>query len=180
MPWHYYLTQGLPLLLTTFLPLVVHEISNVFEQTAKVFEEVAASGEPPKAPITTSRFQLALTTVFAVVTYSLISHKEMRFIYPLIPALHVLGASSLSSFKISAATRQKVVFGLIALNIPIAWYATQVHQRGVIDVVDWLRKENDFKSVAFLMPCHSTPWQASMQLGAEQSGWALTCEPPVK
>lgn len=181
MPWHYYLSQGLPLLLTTFLPLTIHEICNIFESTATAFEAAALSGAPPEgATLATGKFQISLTTVFVIITYSCISHKEMRFLYPMVPALHVLAADSLCGFNLSKTTRKRIAAGLIILNIPVAWYATQVHQRGVIDVVDWLRRDRDnFKTVGFMMPCHSTPWQSHLQLRDDQVGWALTCEPPL-
>lgn len=74
--------------------------------------------------------------------------------------------------------------GMVLLNLPVAWYSTQVHQRGVVDVVDWLRKTGDiddgaekWDSAGFLMPCHSTGWRSSVVGGGEI--WALSCEPPL-
>jgi len=76
---------------------------------------------------------------------------------------------------------------MMAINAIVALYATQVHQRGVIDVVTWLRKDHYQQlskdtlytsSIGFLMPCHSTPWTSYLQ-GAAEDSWALTCEPPI-
>jgi phosphatidylinositol glycan class B len=87
-------------------------------------------------------------------------------------------------------------------------YTTQVHQRGVIDVLTFLRHEYEELHVpnrgvvqgkgqsahpfdldhqvngssevfaAFLMPCHSTPWRSHLVYPKLQA-WALTCEPPL-
>lgn len=80
--------------------------------------------------------------------------------------------------------KERLVLGMVLVNLPIAWYTSQVHQRGVIDVVDWLREtgmevsnEQHWRSVGFLMPCHSTPWRSSVMGAGEM--WALGCEPPI-
>lgn len=53
---------------------------------------------------------------------------------------------------------------LAVTNIPLMLYTSTVHQRGTIDVMDYIqvestkiRKDNEM-SVLFLMPCHSTPF----------------------
>lgn len=125
---------------------------------------------------------------------SLISHKEVRFIYPLLPMLHVLAAQPVASFLHPLTSRKKVaVAGFIATNLFIAGYASQVHQRGVIDVIHMLRHQHESQAlqnpvaqsqesrkttVGFLMPCHSTPWRSHL-VYPEIKAWALTCEPPI-
>ena len=57
-----------------------------------------------------------------------------------------------------------LVLFLAASNVPMALYTSTVHQRGTIDVMNFIRDEssklttNDGMSVLFLMPCHSTPF----------------------
>jgi phosphatidylinositol glycan class B len=163
--WHYYLSQGLPLLLTTFLPLTLYALYKFLlapEPTAQHF-----AGR-----------ELAATTVFVTTIYSLIAHKEVRFLYPLLPILHVLSAAALESLSWSARAKRLTVWAMILLNLPLAYYVTQVHQRGVNDVVDYLRHDaSNWRSAGFLMPCHSTPWRANIQGDGEL--WALGCEPPI-
>ncbi|TVY41443.1 GPI mannosyltransferase, partial [Lachnellula subtilissima] len=64
--WHYYLSQGLPLLLTTYLPFALIGLWN--------------SASLPAGNI---RFLLTTTILVTVSTLSLIAHKEVRFITPL-------------------------------------------------------------------------------------------------
>ncbi|KAL6860890.1 glycosyltransferase family 22 protein [Trichoderma novae-zelandiae] len=82
-PWHYYILQGLPLLSTTSLPFVIPALFKPSSKTA------------PQANILRA---LSCTVFSTVVVLSLISHKEVRFIYPLLPALSVLAAPRAASF----------------------------------------------------------------------------------
>ncbi|KAI5779247.1 Alg9-like mannosyltransferase family-domain-containing protein [Geopyxis carbonaria] len=163
--WHYYLSQGLPLLLTAFLPISLYAIYTSL-RTLRV-----------RSP----SFQIATTITFVTAVYSLIAHKEVRFIYPLLPMLHALTAKSLQRTSWSKKTRNRVLWSMVALNLPIAYYGAYVHQRGVIDVMDHLRNtKNTWRTAGFLMPCHSTPWSSSLGLpGTSSNMWALGCEPPI-
>ncbi len=206
--WHYYLTQGLPLLLTTYLPFSLVALYQ-------------ASSLPP----TNIRF-LFMTTIFlTLAALSLISHKEVRFIYPLLPLLHILTAPTISAFfqpdhpasapikatpAASSNIRHKLILqSILALNILIAAYTTLSHQSGVISVTTFLRHEyetlaldgrgrllshpdagiDDFipkhtdytdteTFAGFLMPCHSTPWRSKL-IHPGLKAWALGCEPPI-
>lgn len=174
--WHYYLSQGYPLLLTTFLPLVFYGVYTSLRR----FDTASPD------------FQLAATVCVVTMIYSAISHKEVRFVYPLLPMLHVLGAKTLQSLRFSRRSKKLLLGGMVLLNIPVAYYASYVHQRGVVDVIDHLRQSpTENFPVGFLMPCHSTPWISSLghpppsffNAGGEEGNaremWALGCEPPV-
>ncbi|TLD22616.1 glycosyltransferase family 22 protein [Venturia nashicola] len=128
---------------------------------------------------------LAWTSVFMIASLSLISHKEARFLYPLLPSLHVFVASPLAHFtRRLRSWKASLVGALFAINLLIAMYTSRVHQRGVIDVMTFLRSEHESKThsgnttVAFLMPCHSTPWRSHL-IHSSIDAWALTCEPPI-
>lgn len=82
-----------------------------------------------------------------------------------------------------------MVGSLLAINIVIAFYTTQVHQSGVVAVLDYLRTRQEAEmgaprvqskdlTVGFLMPCHSTPWRSHL-VHSSIDAWALKCEPPV-
>jgi phosphatidylinositol glycan class B len=149
-PWHYYLSQGLPLLLIGYLPLGIYELW-------------------------ASRHALIVGLIAVVVcAYSLLAHKEVRFIFPLLPLLHVLVGKCICRFSIKGW----LMAALIAINVPVALYASLYHQRGVIDVMDYLRHDPAVTSVGFLMPCHSTPWQSHLHR-PDVDAWFLTCEPPI-
>jgi phosphatidylinositol glycan class B len=95
--------------------------------------------------------------------------------------LHVLSAKTLQDLRWSTKTKNRILAGMILLNLPIAYYTSLVHQRGVVDVIEHLgNTSSEWKSVGFLMPCHSTPWRSSMKTtDADKEMWALTCEPPL-
>jgi phosphatidylinositol glycan class B len=211
--WNYFLTQGLPLLLTTYLPFTVVAL-------------VQAISLPPSD----IRFILSTIIFTTVSTLSLISHKEVRFIYPLLPILHILIAPIMTSFFYTSSTkvthpppfpstphtetitvihRKPLLFSLLTVNLLIAGYTSTYHQSGVIAVTKFLRteyeslaldsrgqplssldaglydhitKSTDYADtetfVAFLMPCHSTPWRSQLFYPGLKA-WALTCEPPI-
>ncbi|KAK6497789.1 glycosylphosphatidylinositol anchor biosynthesis [Arthrobotrys musiformis] len=178
-PWHYYYSQGLPLLLTGYLPLSIYSLL------------IGLNDPSSYSPTTHLVRLLAIVPVaFTVVA----KHKEVRFLYPLLPIFHVLMAG-VGVPSIPKQNRKWWAVVMVGINIPIAYYTGYVHQRGVVDVVHWLRREHYSPSsqsqnitlggakVGFLMPCHSTPfgsyiWDAGLNEG-ENSAWFLTCEPPV-
>lgn len=191
-PWHYYLSQGVPLLTTTILPF---SLSGLLAALRK--------RPPPSTTMiaVTARFQLAITFLFVITALSLVSHKEVRFIYPLLPLLHLFAAESLYTFLLGdtkpatnlrrptvSFRKRLLVAVLLSLNVAIAFYTTRVHQTGVLSVLDFLRNEHESRrlagtqpkdmTVGFLMPCHSTPWRAHLVYPSIKA-WALECEPPV-
>ncbi|GJN93517.1 hypothetical protein Rhopal_006574-T1 [Rhodotorula paludigena] len=198
---HFYLTQGLPILLLTQLPFFLDGLVLSFRRATRppMLDTDATGG---------LRTALGLT----VLAYSLLAHKEWRFLHPLLPIMHLFVAFSLvhrfsdrstgsgprASPGYTAALRFRPVHALILLaSLPPALYLTAFHGLGQTRVTSYLHAilsaaSHDAApstSVGFLMPCHSTPWQASMhaprverQEGDEEDSertWFLTCEPPV-
>ncbi|KDQ60920.1 glycosyltransferase family 22 protein [Jaapia argillacea MUCL 33604] len=177
-PWHYYLSQGFPLLCTTCLPFVLHGAWLV----------LGPSGTPP------SRLMLGLI-VWTVGIYSLAGHKEWRFLHPLLPLLHILASKSLTDAFAPApsdSTRSPIrlprirtpYLGFLLLTVPASIYVAMFHARAPISVMYYLRDipAIELDTVGFLMPCHSTPWQAYLhQVELADNGrlWALGCEPPL-
>lgn len=187
--WHYYLSQGFPLLLTSALPFAVAGIYRGFLSTTR------------STLTNTVLLQLATITCTVPAALSLIPHKEVRFIYPLLPLVHVLAADPLTDFfapsltyplwshrsSPSALLKRLMVGSFILANATLGIYTTTVHGRGVIDVLSYLRHQhetyympqpNSNLTAAFLMPCHSTPWRSHL-VHDGIAAWALTCEPPV-
>lgn len=184
----YYLTEGVPLLLTTYLPF---GIIGIYQALTGRFSSYAGSIEPSKGIMRA----LAVTALALPATLSLISHKEVRFIYPILPILHILLARPIYSFFHSPATFKRLVLGLfVAINIGLAAYLGFIHNRGIVAVTAYLRSEFERRNEAFmydgqrtdinhitvgvLMPCHSIPWRSHL-LYPEIDAWALTCEPPL-
>lgn len=189
----YYLTEGLPLLLTTALPFAAVGLWKSLRGSPST---TRTSDEPSTSHGTLSC--LGWTSLTMVLVLSLISHKEVRFLYPVLPFLHVLSAGPLSSFlPVRAPLSRRVTVGLLlVLNVILAGYVSTVHQRGVIDVLHYVRHKHEVRNnlasqtstaltahisnttVGFLMPCHSTPWRSHL-VYPEINAWALTCEPPI-
>ena len=189
----YYFTEGLPLLLTTAIPFALLGMWSALRPQSDQRQSADASEQ-------TIRLTLAMAVVVSVLTLSLISHKEVRFIYPLLPMLHVLAARPMAEFLKpfplpKTHYKRALLLLLIGINGFIAWYTVFVHQRGVIDVMDFLRRKHEAAvtepwyidhpnrgrgttTVGFLMPCHSTPWRSHL-IHPGIHAWALSCEPPL-
>jgi phosphatidylinositol glycan class B len=105
---------------------------------------------------------LFTTAVFTTIAnLSLISHKEVRFIFPLLPLLHIITAPAISSFfyttkvaltyappsgrpkyvTVFITRRKRLLSLLLILNFAIGGYPTLFHQRGVLAVTKFLRVE---------------------------------------
>ncbi|KAK1832317.1 hypothetical protein QBC39DRAFT_425524 [Podospora conica] len=152
MPWHYYLVQGIPLLTTTFLPFVLiglYKTSLSF--SASPFNPTALSTLQSNTLRT-----LAFTLLTMVATLSCITHKEVRFLYPLLPVLHLLGAPYLLQFftvppaptTATPTTTTKTTLrhkfflaNLLSLNLLLALYLTLFHQPAPLSVLAFLRTD---------------------------------------
>ena len=186
----YYLTEGLPLLLTTALPFAAVGLWQALHGS-----NAQASESAHHAAIPTILSRLAWTSLILTLSLSAIAHKEVRFLFPILPFLHVLAARPLSIFFHPHAPipRRALLIALLSFNLLTAGYVSLVHQRGVIDVLSYLRHQHEARlsthlasgigsspntTIAFLMPCHSTPWRSHL-VHPSLHAWALTCEPPL-
>jgi GPI mannosyltransferase 3 len=203
--WHYYLSQGIPLLCTTCSPFVLYAL----------YQNPSVASAKSSNTLKT----LTASVCTTIIILSMISHKEVRFIYPLLPVLHILGAPYTASFFTSAdlakeASSQKaktatshrlarkpyLVAGLF-VNFLLAGYLSVCHQRASITVLSFLReryaatadstsgllpskdrpstlRDQEELFALFLMPCHTTPWRSHLVYPGLHAR-ALTCEPPL-
>lgn len=179
----YYFTEGLPLLLTTALPFAA---VGTWSALRSGLDRPQFAGYAQRQTLRI----LALVVATTVLSFSMIAHKEMRFIYPVLPILHILAAKPLAEFFKPFLLHRSyfrlaiLLFGL-TINVYIAAYVSTIHQRGAIDVMHYLRHEAELDNgmvrnttIGFLMPCHSTPWRSHL-IHPEINAWALTCEPPI-
>jgi phosphatidylinositol glycan class B len=200
----YYFTEGLPLLLTTALPFAAVGLWQALRGPLGGKKEPNSVNGQDKLDHTHDvantlqhrvLTRLAWTSLIMTFTLSLVAHKEVRFLYPILPSLHLLAARPLANFlPVNAPlSRRAIVTFLLCVNLVLAGYASQVHQRGVIDVLHHLRHTHEATNnlsahtspppthkttVAFLMPCHSTPWRSHL-VHPDITAWALTCDPPI-
>lgn len=174
MPWHYYLSQGLPIMTFNLLPYLI-----------LVFRKDSRSPQDT---------QLLGSCAIVTLAYTMLQHKEMRFILPLVPIINVFAGRGLDralSRHGSKYMNRHILFLLLTSILPL-YYVLRVHDTGKIQVMLYLRAipQDQLRSVAFLMPCHSTPWQSHLHRpdleepaygGTGEGGrlWALTCEPPL-
>ena len=180
--WHYYFSQGLPILCTTALPFALHGMW------------IAVS----------SKQLVALKTMTEVVfwtigIYSFAGHKEWRFIHPLLPLLHVLATKSLDDLSMSPSTKKKgkkksllniaiprryLVW--LMLTCPLSIYVVLFYCSAPISAMSFFRslprQTLSSITVGVLMPCHSIPGQAYLHREELAHGrmWALGCEPPLQ
>ncbi len=204
MPWHYYLSQGIPLLSTAFLPFV---LIGIWKST---------STQPGHTILQSNILKSLSFTVLATLgTLSLVSHTEVRLIYPLLPLLHILAAPYVTKFFTTqefqsarsdssgkyppTVLRHKVFLAyILSINIFLASYLSVLHQAAPLSVTHFLRNEferlhldawalgttanatNPEKELfaLFLTPCHSTPWRSHL-IHPDLRARALTCEPPL-
>ncbi|XP_059570673.1 GPI mannosyltransferase 3 isoform X1 [Alligator mississippiensis] len=138
-PWHWYFTQGFPVILGAHLPFFIHGCL--------------------QAP---SKHQIFLVaTVWTVLVYSTLSHKEFRFIYPVLPFCMVFCGYSLKQMK---TWKKSAMAFLVLSNLLPALYTGLIHQRGPLDVMIHVQQlcynssNQPWDSVFVMMPCHSTPF----------------------
>ncbi|OUM59808.1 glycosyltransferase family 22 protein [Piromyces sp. E2] len=162
--WHWYFSCGLPFVGYTFLIFMI-------------------------PGVITSHFNILFyLLLWTVGIYSNLVHKEYRFIYPIVPIIffysgYFLDVISKYDQKIKSFIKKyiwKCVALLVLTNIPLAFYISNVHQRGVMDATFFLRKEvrqHDANGILYLMPCHSTPFYSYIHKNITLD--FLTCEPPI-
>lgn len=154
-PWHFHITQSLPIILMLYTPFFLYGCTKY------------------------SFHNMKSLLIFVIGSFSCIDHKEFRFIYPLQPILLLVTAYGFYHWNLHHPHSLKYIStGIILINTLISLFFTQIHEKGVIDVIDYLRSDPDVQSIGFLTPCHSTPWQSYIH-NPDIETWFLTCEPPL-
>ncbi|XP_071440258.1 GPI mannosyltransferase 3-like [Hetaerina americana] len=109
------------------------------------------------------------------------SHKEFRFILAVLPMALFICCRRLSQWSRNAKSPLLWIVGitLIIGNALPAFYFGFYHQRGTVDVMDYLAKEagksQPKPNFLFLMPCHSTPLYSHLHVNIPTK--FLSCEP---
>ncbi|XP_029430898.1 GPI mannosyltransferase 3 [Rhinatrema bivittatum] len=155
-PWHWYLTQGLPVILGTHLPFLIHGCL-----------------------LAPKKYWILLGAVaWTVLIYSLFSHKEFRFLYPVLPLCMVFCGFSFARLK---TWKKPAVSFLVLSNVLPALYTGLIHQRGTLDIMTHIqelcRGNSSALSVFMLMPCHSTPFYSHVHCPMQMS--FLECPPDL-
>jgi phosphatidylinositol glycan class B len=122
-PWHWYVTQGLPVVLGTGIPLLLHGIWLTFKTQPRI----------NLIPL--------LLACWLTIVHSFIAHKEFRFVFPVLQLTMMYNGLSISYLLLMKNKAVKMMVYLLLLsNIPIAMYFSLIHQRGGYAVMEYLRK----------------------------------------
>lgn len=165
----WYLFNGLPTILGFHsVPFVYGIVKYYFKRTDE--------GQ------TLAIYQLLCNSIlFTLAVYSLLPHKEARFILCLVPFALFISSSWLYEFLKES---NRYVAALLCSTCAVASlfplvYLGTFHQRGTLDVMKDLAHDavaNPAKTdILFLMPCHSTPLYSHLHVNV--STRFLTCDP---
>ncbi|SPO37817.1 related to dolichyl-phosphate-mannose-glycolipid alpha-mannosyltransferase [Pseudozyma flocculosa] len=187
-PWHWYVTQGLPVLCTLWIPWCAKGWYNAFKGAA-----VTGKNGPvrDRRPLN----DLAAVSLWTTAVLSLLGHKEFRFLQPVLPLLCIFGGAELvTSLPYATSVPSKDRRGARgdgdeddadeeSITYDLGKAARRQRDQGAID--DRLGR---IESIGFLMPCHSTPWQSSLHWQPSTSAtdrdegerlWFISCPPPA-
>lgn len=116
--------------------------------------------------------KLIITILWTLLVFSMIAHKEQRFLLPLIPMIFFV-----TSQQISILCKKFIKLGSLSIlvNTIILIYLGRYHQIGSINVMSHLARLPTNSTLLFLMPCHSTPLYSHLHLNMTTR--ILTCEP---
>lgn len=168
-PWYWNVAIGLPTILGPItLPFVLALVQTV--RNRDTYRD---------------RFNLLITIVFTLLVYSLLPHKEFRFLLPLLPICLNITVAAISNWSRSASgwLIWFVALLLLVTNALPAVYLSWQHQRGTTDAMitveriarEYRDPDGHPAKFLFLMPCHSTPFYSHVHQNVSMR--FLTCEP---
>ena len=163
-PWHWYLTQGLPIVLGTHLFFALYGTTTSLRRRQKATHSHRVL------------YSFVVIIVFSLLLYSIPGHKEFRFILPLLSFCMVFSAVCLAS--LSYTLKSFAALFLIITNVTAALYTGLIHQSAPLAIIRHLHTEigkNNHGSILFLLPCHSTPYYSHLHHNVTMR--FLTCEP---
>lgn len=154
--WYWYFVNGLPLILGPifflFIFMLIKKLKyiNFFDTDSK----------------------LIITVLWTLFVFSMISHKEQRFVLPLFPMIFFVTSQHISMI---GKRFKKLGVLFVILNTVVLVYLGQHHQIGSTSVMSDLATIPQNSSLLFLMPCHSTPLYSHLHVNVTTR--ILTCEP---
>ena len=93
-PWHWYVSSALPKALLLTLLLIPMGVLRLPELLVHHASPLKTNQRPPL--VDTSLFQYLLPILGFVGLYSCLGHKEMRFLFPALPILNLVGAAGMA------------------------------------------------------------------------------------
>ncbi|XP_026474238.1 GPI mannosyltransferase 3-like [Ctenocephalides felis] len=172
--FHWYLLIGLPTILS--ISIVPFALATYSMMKNKFSDHISSL--------------MLISITWNLVIYSMITHKEFRFLSGSLPMILVVTSKYLS-FVCSLRSVPKlalyfIVCAIMLFNLLPMYYFSWIHQSGTTLLMPALLKtvENYSRSNAvppnllFLMPCHSTPYYSHIHQNLSMR--FLTCEPDIK
>ncbi|XP_050443726.1 GPI mannosyltransferase 3 [Adelges cooleyi] len=156
--WAWYFINGLPPILGPITILFTYALFKTLRE----------------CNYTDTNFKLIITILWSLIVFSMIGHKEHRFLLPLLPMIFFVT----SQYIYSVCKRfQKLTVIMTILNTFVLCYLGQYHQVGSLNVMSYLATLPKTSSLLFLMPCHSTPLYSHLHINVTTR--ILTCEPNI-
>lgn len=171
-PFYWYFSSGLPAILGI----------GVIPFYLAIFDAMKSWDESKDLQV------ILASIILTISSFSLLPHKEFRFLLQVLPLCLYVIAQFLSKWS---RNQSKLLIWFVAAVIFVAnavpaGYLGFVHQKGTLKVMEkiteigqnYKTKEGLSPKVFFAMPCHSTPYYS--HLHSNISMRFLTCEPNFK
>lgn len=172
--------NGIPTALGFFLPIVLFSIFCTLKR---------------KQTSTLREYELIIAAFGVVLVLSIgSSHKEHRFLFPVLPIINIYVGKCLMSLTpdfFTKSTQIRFTTIIAAIHIAIGMYLNVFHQRGPVEVTKVIgfdaafahfakgnRTDSEIMQVHFLMPCHSTPYYSIIHYPVELV--QLDCSPETR
>ncbi|XP_008551439.1 GPI mannosyltransferase 3 [Microplitis demolitor] len=162
-PSYWYLLNALPVFLLVkifILPISIYQIIKTQKINSK--------------PVITLGIVLWTITI-----YSMLPHKEHRFILPLLPLLIYICTCFEYPKSVSITMKKVVNVIMYLMNLSVLIYIAMIHQYASLQIMSYLGDEISNSTanvdVMFLTPCHSTPFYSHVHENIPME--FLTCEP---
>lgn len=161
--WYFFV--GLPVLsglLAVYLPFVGYEIIKNYRNLAK-------------------QFVCLVSILWTILIYSLLEHKEFRFLLPILPMIIYICTCTPFTNNLMSNKFKKLLIGILVMtNILPGIYFSIIHQRGPLDTVKFLEhkltvESSDKHDIMYLTPCHAFPLYSHIHKNITIK--FLTCEP---
>lgn len=157
--WYWYFICGLPPVLGPIFFVFIYAFIKILRRLKHIDTDT----------------KLVITVIWTLLVFSMISHKEQRFLLPLLPMIFFITSHQIT---VICTKFVKLACFFVVLNTIILIYLGQYHQIGSINVMSPLSTIPQNSTVLFLMPCHSTPLYSHLHLNITTR--ILTCEPNLQ
>jgi len=125
----------------------------------------------------TKNRKLLFLAIWYLLVFSLLKHKELRFALPVLPIFLLIVGEFYHNlyYNYSKNYIRLFIWMTILFNLAFWIYFSQFHQRGTMEAMYYIQKNESVTSAHFLMPCHSTPYYSHVHRNISMK--FLECDP---